>query len=175
MFGKSNVRQQLNRATIHMSVRIPQKFFIIVIWFLICSIVQADSLREYHQRKCDAGVKDSCQRAEAMLQGEHLANRIVELGDRFATTVDRLKREEDNKPVLKNAYIDVLDDYFKSSVNNEEEYTSNNETFMLCAEHFHDYWRNRKMWWPTNDDGRPDWSTIYYYIVDHYYQGNELQ
>ena len=103
-----------------------------------------------------------------MLQGEKLGNRIIELGDRFAATVDRLKRENNNKPILKSAYLDVLDNYFKSSVKKGEQ-TPNNETFTLCAEHFHDYWRNRKMWWPTNDKGKPDWSTIYYYIVDHYY------
>ena len=152
-----------------MTVRILQSSLFMVVWLLICSTVQADSLREYHERKCNEGEVKSCQTAEAMLQGERLGNRIDELGDRFATTVDRLKREENNKPILKKAYIDVLDNYFKSSVKKGGEQISNNENFTLCAEHFHDYWRNRKMWWPTDEAGKPDWSVIYYYIVDHYY------
>ncbi|SVB49028.1 uncharacterized protein METZ01_LOCUS201882 [marine metagenome] len=152
-----------------MTVQVFQYFLIITAWSLMCSLVQADSLREYHQRKCSDGKQESCQKAEAMLQGEHLAERIVELGDHFATTVNRLQREEDNKPILKNAYIDVLDDYFKSSTRNGKGKIINNEIITLCAEHYHDYWRNRKMWWPTDEAGKPDWSTIYYYIVDHYY------
>ena len=151
-----------------MTIRTPHFFSFVIAWFLICSLVQADTLREYLQRKCNEGEEKSCQRAEAMLQGEKLGDRIDELGDRFAATVDRLNREDNNKPILKNAYLDVLDHYFKSSIKQGEQ-TPNNETFTLCAEHFHDYWRNRKMWWPTNEEGKPDWSAIYYYIVDHYY------
>ena len=152
-----------------MTAQVFRYFLIITAWSLMCSLVQADSLREYHQRKCGDGKQESCQKAEAMLQGEYLAERIIELGDHFATTVNRLQREEDNKPILKNAYIDVLDDYFKSSTRNGKGKIINNEIITLCAEHYHDYWRNRKMWWPTDEAGKPDWSTIYYYIVDHYY------
>ena len=152
-----------------MTAQVFRYFLIITAWSLMCSLVQADSLREYHQRKCGDGKQESCQKAEAMLQGEYLAERIVELGDHFATTVNRLQREEDNKPILKNAYIDVLDDYFKSSTRNGKGKIIGNEIITLCAEHYHDYWRNRKMWWPTDEAGKPDWSTIYYYIVDHYY------
>lgn len=152
-----------------MTAQVFQYFLVITAWSLMCSLVQADSLREYHQRKCGDGKQESCQKAEAMLQGEYLAERIVELGDHFATTVNRLQREEDNKPILKNAYIDVLDDYFKSSTRNGKGSITSNEIITLCAEHYHDYWRNRKRWWPTDEAGKPDWSTIYYYIVDHYY------
>jgi len=148
----------------------PYKYFVLaLVWFLVYTPVKADSLREYHQRMCNDGKQESCQKAEAMLQGEYLAERIEKLGDQFASTVDRLKREENNKPILRNAYIDILNDYFKSSVKKGQEQTSHNETLTLCAEHFHDYWLNRKMWWPTDEDGKPDWATIYYYIVDHYY------
>ena len=152
-----------------MTAQVFRYFIIITAWSLMCLLVQADSLREYHQRKCGDGKQESCQKAEAMLQGEYLAERIVELGDHFATTVNRLQREEDNKPILKNAYIDVLDDYFKSSTRNGKGKIIGNEIITLCAEHYHDYWRNRKRWWPTDEAGKPDWSTIYYYIVDHYY------
>ena len=144
-------------------------FLLFLGFFSNAPLVTADSLREYHQRMCDEGNHGSCQKAEAMLQGEYLADRIVKLGDNFALKVDRLKREVNNKPILKNAYIDVLDDYFKSSSRDEAKLSVNTEITTFCAEHYHDYWRNRKMWWPTQEDGKPDWSTIYYYIVDHYY------
>ena len=54
-----------------------------------------------------------------MLEGEHHADRITELGDdSFATKVDRSKREADKKPILAEAYSDVLDDYFKAEAEN---------------------------------------------------------
>jgi hypothetical protein len=93
----------------------------------------------------------------------------VELGDNFAITVDRSALEEENKPKLQEAYLLVLDDYFKEESDKGIKRTVSNDTLELCAEHFHHHWRSRKMWWPTNDAGKPDWSTIYYYIVEHYY------
>ncbi len=137
--------------------------------FFICLPVAAESVREFHQRKCSEGISESCERASAMLEGEQHADRIVELGDIFAVNVDRSAREEENKPILKQAYLDVIDDYFKQESEKGLKLTVANDMLELCAEHFHHYWRNRKMWWPTTDDGKPDWSTIYYYIVEHYY------
>jgi hypothetical protein len=146
-----------------------RQFFLILIGFLICLPVSAESVREFHQRKCEEGHSENCKRAAAMLEGEQHADRIVELGDNFAMKVVRSEREEDNKPILIEAYPDVLDDYFEQESENGIKRLVTHEMMELCAEHFHDYWRNRKMWWPTDDDGKPDWSTIYYYMVEHYY------
>jgi hypothetical protein len=146
----------------------PGLFFFIFLIF-ISSLVSAESLREFHQRKCNEGNKDSCGRATDMLEGEQHAERIVQLGDHFAAEVDRSVLEEDRKPILSEAYLDVLDDYFKAEAENGIKQAVADEMIKLCAEHYHDHWRNRKMWWPTDDEGKPDWSTIYYYIVDHYY------
>ena len=88
-------------------------FSLVFITLLINLSVSAESLREYHQRQCTEGNVESCQRAEAMLEGERHAERIVELGDSFAITVDRLTAEEGNKPILKKAYPLVLNDYFE--------------------------------------------------------------
>jgi len=133
------------------------------------SLVSAESLREFQERQCKQGKQESCVRAAHMLEGEQHAERIVELGDEFATNVDRSKREADKKPILAEAYNDVLDDYFKAEAENGIKLAVTTDVINLCAEHYHDYWVNRKMWWPTNDVGKPDWSTIYYYIVEHYY------
>lgn len=146
-----------------------QRFLLILMSFLISLPTSAESLREYHQRKCDEGNTESCKRAEAMLEGEQHAERIVELGDNFAAKVNRSTLEEENKPRLQQAYLLVLEDYFKEESEKGIKRAVRNDMLELCAEHFHHYWRNRKMWWPTDDAGKPDWSTIYYYIVEHYY------
>ncbi|GJM04899.1 MAG: hypothetical protein DHS20C09_08900 [marine bacterium B5-7] len=144
---------------------------IIILLFstFLCVNVSAESLREFQERQCKQGKQESCERAADMLEGEQHAERIVQLGDEFAANVDRSKREADKKPVLGEAYLDVLDDYFKAEAENGIKLAVTSDVISLCAEHYHDYWINRKMWWPTNNAGKPDWSTIYYYIVDHYY------
>ncbi len=136
---------------------------------LFSSFIFAESLREFHERQCKQGKQISCERSADMLEGEQHVDRIDALGDQFATKVDRSVREHDKKPNLKEAYIDVLDDYFAAEAKNGVRPAVVAEVINLCAEHYHNYWINRKMWWPTNDTGKPDWSTIYFYIVEHYY------
>lgn len=91
-----------------------------------------------------------------MLEGERHAERIVELGDQFSVQVDRALMEEENKPLLRDAYIEVLDDYFTAEAKNGIKQAIADEAIKLCAEHYNDHWRNRKMWWPTDDEGKPD-------------------
>ena len=146
-----------------------RQLLLIFISLLVSLPISAESLREYHQRQCAAGKSESCQRGEAMLEGEQHADRIVELGDNFATEVDRSALEEENKPILKDAYLLVINDYFKKESEKGIKRAVRNDMLELCAEHFHQHWRDRKLWWPTDDGGKPDWSTIYYYIVEHYY------
>ncbi len=146
-----------------------RQYLHVFIIFIACLPVAAESIREYHQRQCVKGNTVSCGKAAAMLEGERHAERIVELGDNFAKTVDRSALEEGNKPLLNEAYTVVLADYFKQESDNGIKRGVAIDILELCANHYHDHWRNRKMWWPTNDAGEPDWSTIYYYIVEHYY------
>ena len=137
---------------------------------LILSLhTSAESIREFQERKCAEGNQESCERAAALLEGEQHAERIVQLADDYAMNVDRSIMEEENKPILKNAYSEVLADYFTKEADKGVKQAIAGETLTLCAEHYHNHWRNRKMWWPTKDTGEPDWSTIYYYIVEHYY------
>ncbi len=143
--------------------------FLLFFCLIISSSVSAESVREFHQRKCEQGNAESCGRAADLLEGERHAKSIVEHGDHFAEVVDRTVMEEDNKPLLKDAYTEVLDDYFKAEADNGLKPLVTKDVINLCAEHYNDHWRNRKMWWPTDVDGKPDWSTIYYYIVEHYY------
>lgn len=155
-----------------MLTKINIRLYLFTIVFIALSFavsVSAESLREFHERQCKAGKTDSCGRAADMLEGERHAERIVKLGDEFASHVDRATREENNSPLLRDAYLDVLADYFKNEAEAGIKQAVSNDTINICAEHYNDHWRNRKMWWPTNDAGEPDWSTIYFYIVEHYY------
>lgn len=140
---------------------------------VLCSMISfaavAESVREYHQRECSIGVAKSCKRAEALLEGERHADRIVELGDIFAKHIVRTEFEEDNKPILKKSYLPILDDYFSNETENGIKTSLSDAALTMCAEHFHDHWLNRKLWWPTGEDVKPDWSKIYYYTVEHYY------
>jgi hypothetical protein len=146
-----------------------RQVYISILIVFATNLVFAESLREYHQRLCDEGNEESCKRAAAMLEGEQHADHIVELGDKFAVTVDRSNREEENKPLLKQAYLDVLDDYFNMESESGVKRLVGRDIINLCAEHYHNHWRNRKMIWPTNEAGQPDWSSIYFYVVEHYY------
>ena len=152
-----------------MIYRAIRPLFPVLIFSLVCLSASAESIREFHQRQCTKGVAESCERAAALLEGEQHANRIDELGDSFARTVDRSEMEEENKPILNIAYTDVLDDYFRKEAENGVKQVVASDILNLCADHYHNHWRNKKMWWPMNDAGEPDWSTIYYYIVEHYY------
>ena len=143
-------------------------FYFFPVLFLSATVT-AESLREFHQRKCEEGDQQSCQRAADMLEGERHARRIVELGDQYASQVNKAEFEEDKKPLLSNAYPVVLKHYFTAEAEHGIKQAVADEMLMLCAQHYHNHWRNRKMWWPTDEEGRPDWSTIYYYIVEHYY------
>ena len=135
----------------------------------ISAIASAESVREFHERKCAEGNVDSCQRAADMREGEAQGERIAVLGDLFAKDIDRSVMEEDNKPLLRKAYTIVLKDYFDAEASKGIKQAVTNEALTVCAEHFNHHWRDRKMWWPTDDAGKPDWSAIYFYIIDHYY------
>ena len=90
------------------------KLLIISVAFFNNPAFSAESLREYHERQCQAGKSKSCKQAADMLKAERHALRINELGDHYATQVDRAIMEEENKPLLKQAYTEVLTDYFEA-------------------------------------------------------------
>ena len=145
------------------------RLLFLIFSIFISSVVSAESVREFHERKCKEGDQDSCGRAADMREGEEHGERIAVLGDLFAAKIDRSVMEEDNKPLLGKAYPIVLKDYFDAEAKDGFKQAVTDNVINLCAEHFNHHWRDRKMWWPTDDAGKPDWSAIYFYIVDHYY------
>ena len=143
--------------------------WLLLIIMLSSPWLQAESILEYHQRQCAAGNESSCERASVMEEADRQAKRIETLGGEFAGRIDREKYETENKPELELAYLDVMADYFNAEKASGIKNTMGEQMLAICAGHFHDHWRNRKMVWPTDTEQRPDWSAIYYYIVDHYY------
>ncbi len=132
--------------------------------------ISAETIREFHERMCAQGKPDSCARAQAMKKGEEHANWIDELGTDFSRKVNRGELEEDNKPKLDQAYPIVLNDYFIADLRkNATQHRLEPARMRYCADHYHNYWRNRKMIWPVNRDNTPDWAKIYFFIVEHYY------
>lgn len=145
-----------------------------IIVFSVASLLSslsasAESILEMHQRLCEGGKETSCERAAIMQEADETAKRIESLGEIFATKIDRQSLENNNKPELATAYPIVMEDYFAAESQNGVEPAVPDVFLDLCAQHYHEHWVDRKLVWPTNDSGQPDWATIYYYIVDHYY------
>ena len=132
-------------------------------------LLMAESILEYHQRQCNAGKESSCERARIMQKADAQAKRIEQLGKAFAARIDRDNYESNNKPNLELAYPEVMHDFFEAEEKEGVKQALNDQMLQMCAGHFHDYWVNRKLVWPTDEEQRPDWSAIYYYVVDHYY------
>ena len=76
---------------------------------------------------------------------------------------------DEKRPDLKAAYPLVMEDYFLAlhEAGSTETIVSQPH-LQQCATHYHEYWINKKLWWP-NEDGKPNWEDIYVFIVDHYY------
>ncbi len=104
-----------------------------------------------------------------MKTADEEAKRIEQLGDAFATRINRNEYETDNKPELGTAYVQVMQDFFQAEAAKGLQQTINDDMLLMCADHYHNYWVNQKLIWPTDEQQRPDWSAIYYYIVDHYF------
>jgi len=127
------------------------------------------SMKEFLDRECSNGKQDACERsqqlAEDLVQGEKLKARSEE----FDKNVDGHIMLTDKKPDLQAMYPIVMRDYFASEAQAGSSEVLAEDRLPECAKHYHNHWINKKLWWPANDDGMPDWASIYIYIVDHYY------
>lgn len=134
------------------------------------NVVYSESITEFHKRQCDAGKQSSCERYAALSEGEEHAAWIDSLGEKFSPTLKTGAMDEDDKPNLKKAYAMVLDDYFNAElVENNNQRKINSALLEFCSSHYHNYWRNKKMIWPVDENEEPDWPAIYFFIVEHYY------
>jgi len=128
------------------------------------------SMLDFWEKKCKAGNVASCERLESSKAGVEKLARLDTLARKYGDNVKREALEKQGKPLLNIAYRQVMDDFIKSENevgNNEIHYDES--AINYCADHFHNYWVNKKLWWPTDVNGNPGWTDIYYYIIDHYY------
>ena len=128
------------------------------------------SMLDLWERKCKEGNADACKRlAHAQAGAEKLA-RLDSLAQRYGNNSNRDELEQDGRPLLNKAYKQVMENFINAEhKTGNEELNYDEDAVSYCADHFHNYWVNRKLWWPTDENGDPSWVDIYYYIIDHYY------
>jgi len=61
------------------------------------------------------------------------------LGEHFAAELDRSTLEEDNNPMLGDAYLLVFEDYFRQEAENGKKPDVPNDMLALCADHYYGY------------------------------------
>ena len=141
-----------------------------LILFVVLNEPHQFSALDLWERECNAGDAAACERLEKAQAGVGKLARLDTLAQRYGARADRGELEEDGMPRLNLAYRQVMRDYIDAehAVGNKE-LDYDQEAVNYCADHFHNYWINRKLWWPTDENGDPSWTDIYYYIVDHYH------
>ena len=128
------------------------------------------TVEDFLRKECAAGKQESCARADLLssdlIKQKRLENRSVAFWKDVNTEELMLDKK---KPNLEAAYPLVIRDYFKMEAEAGDKQTLLEDRLPQCARHYHNHWINKKMWWPANDDGSPDWPSIYTFIIDHYY------
>ena len=127
------------------------------------------SVKEFLDQECNSGKQDACERSEQLAKDLVKEERLKMRSEEFEKNVDGHIMLTDKKPDLQAMYPIVMRDYFSSEAEAGEKEVLAEDRLPECASHYHNHWINKKLWWPTNDDGTPDWASIYIFIVDHYY------
>jgi len=128
------------------------------------------TLEDLLKYKCNYGNQEACQRLKDIEHDKEDAERLQQRVFDFGKELEQMDLMLDEKrPDLRAAYPLVMGDYFAAlhESGSTEEILSPPK-LQQCASHYHEYWLNKKLWWP-NEDGQPDWEDIYVFIVDHYY------
>ena len=143
---------------------------ITVLILLAAEPPQGVSMEDYYRRECEAGNQHACEKVaeltESLVYQKRLEQRSVEFWKEVNTQELML---DEKRPNLQDAYPLVMRDFIKMEAAAGSTENLDEDRLPQCAMHYHNYWINRKLWYPSNDDGSPDWPSIYHYIVDHYY------
>ncbi len=130
----------------------------------------AVSLEEFLEKECLNGVEKDCEKLAdlkvQMVKQKRLQERAVLYGQRINANGPML---DEKTPNLEEAYPGVMQDHLESEIAAGETLTLDEVRIPGCANHYHNHWVNKKLWWPTDDEYKPDWASIYVFIVDHYY------
>ena len=128
------------------------------------------TLEDFLRKECAAGKQESCARADQLSSDLIVEDRLNKRSVEYWKNVNTQGLMLDKKrPDLAAAYPMVMRDYFAMEAKAGNKQTLLEDRLPQCARHYHNFWINKKMWWPANDDGSPDWPSIYIFIVDHYY------
>ena len=145
---------------------------ILISLFLTVATLQphAVSMEEFLESECNKGVQKDCENLaelrKQLIKQERLQTRAFLYGERINGNGPML---DEKTPNLEDAYPDVMQDHLESEIAPGETLTLDKVRLPGCANHYHNHWVNKKLWWPTDDAHNPDWASIYVFIVDHYY------
>jgi len=130
----------------------------------------AVSIEEFLENECEKGVEKDCEKLAdlrvQLVKQKRLQERAVLYGQRINGNGPML---DEKTPDLEGAYPVVMQDHLQSEIAAGEDLTLDEVRLPGCANHYHNHWVNKKLWWPTDDEYKPDWASIYVFIVDHYY------
>ena len=130
----------------------------------------AVSVEDFLVKECDKGVQKDCETLAdlrvQLVKQKRLQERAVLYGQRINGNGPML---DEKTPDLEGAYPGVMQDHLQSEIAAGEDLTLDEVRLPGCANHYHNHWVNKKLWWPTDDEYKPDWPSIYVFIVDHYY------
>ena len=128
------------------------------------------TMEDFFRNECNAGKQVACEKLTELKEGLELQEQLQQRSVEFWKKVDtRMLMLDKKRPDLHAAYPLVIRDYIESKRADGINENVNESLLPECARHYHNYWINKKLWYPANDDGTPDWPSIYVFIVDHYY------
>lgn len=149
------------------------KFFlqlILLLPFAVMAETKHHSLEDLLNYKCNNNNQNACEQLKQLQADKEQAALLDERVKKFSHTLEDKQLMLDTKrPNLEAAYPIVMEDYFQGLHHAGKLESLISATKLAeCAGHYHNHWINKKLWWP-NDEGKPDWESIYVFIVDHYY------
>ncbi len=144
----------------------------IKVLLLLITVMEPRSVtkEDFFRRECEAGSPRACEKVENIESSKVIQQRLTARSETFWTGIDTASLMLDEKrPNLGAAYPLVMRDFIAMEQAAGTPVELDESRLPYCASHYHNYWINRKLWYPSNDDGSPDWPSIYEFIVDHYY------
>ena len=122
---------------------------------------------------CSAGDQKACQEIEQIVEAnKSQLEKLNQRADSFQAEHTDLAIQVGNHPNLKKAYSIIIKDYFASDaigpLHRKRGFTK--KLLDECSQRFHEFWINQRKEWPTLPAGKPDWSTIYLQVLDHYFR-----
>lgn len=131
---------------------------------------QSVAREDFFRKECEAGSRQACEKLEALMSGKVVGERLTARSAEFWKEVDTEALMLDEKrPNLGAAYPLVMRDFIAMEQAAGAPVQLDESRLPRCAAHYHNYWINRKLWYPSTEEGNPDWPSIYEFIVDHYY------